>query len=260
VRRALDEVARGGSEASATTLALGRALAAYVVAADIVDLATIDPVLDAAFRTKLRALRAASFQGRSLVSTHEERPNNWGTHAGAARVAIALYLDDPIDLAAAAEVHRAWLGDPSSHSRFEFGALWWQADPARPVGVNRRGATQNGIDLDGALPEEMRRGGPLAAPPVRTTYPWEALQGATVTTELLARHGFPDAWRWGDSALIRAFDFLRRLDSAYGGWWASGDDRWNVWLINHGAGTTYATEAGTSVGKNMGFTDWTHAP
>ena len=83
----------------------------------------------------------------------------------------------------------------------------------------------------------MRRGGTLAARPAPTGYPWEALQGATVTTELLARNGYPNAWSWGDSALVRAIDFLRRLDAAYGGWWANGDDRWNVWLVNYGSGS-----------------------
>jgi len=259
VRSALREVTYGGSDRDASTLSLGRALTAYVISADLIDLAAIDRSLDADFRRKLDLLRRTTYQERSLVSTHEDRPNNWGTHAGAARVAIALYLGDAADLTAAAAVHRGWLGERSSYARFQFGSLAWQADEARPVGINRRGATRAGVDLDGALPEEMRRGGPLARQPNHTGYPWEALQGATVTTELLARNGYPDAWSWGDSALVRSFAFLRRLDSAYGGWWASGDDRWNVWLVNSGSGSTYPTEAGVGAGKNMGFTDWTHA-
>ena len=259
VRSALREVTHGGSDRNASTLSLGRALTAYVLSADIIDLAAIDPSLDADFRRKLEALRRTSYQGRSLISTHEDRPNNWGTHAGAARVAIALYLGDEADLAAAAAVHRGWLGERSSYAGFQFGALSWQADESRPIGINRRGATRSGINIDGALPEEMRRGGTLAARPAPTGYPWEALQGATVTTELLARNGYPNAWSWGDSALVRAIDFLRRLDAAYGGWWANGDDRWNVWLVNYGSGSTYPTEGGVGAGKNMGFTDWTHA-
>lgn len=259
VRSALREVAFGGSDLDARTLSLGRALTAYVLSADIIDLAAIDPSLDRDFRRKLDALRRDSYQGRSLISTHEDRPNNWGTHAGAARVAIALYLGDEVDLAAAVAVHRGFLGERSSYASFQFGALSWQADESRPVGINRRGATRSGIDLDGAQPEEMRRGGPLTAPPTHTGYPWEALQGATVMTELLARNGYPDAWGWGDQALVRAINYLRRLDAAYGGWWASGDDRWNLWLVNYGTGSTFPTEAGVGAGKNMGFTDWTHA-
>lgn len=162
-------------------------------------------------------------------------------------------------LALAAEVHRAWLGENSSHTDFRFGALWWQANPTDPVGINARGTSLDGIDVDGALPEEMRRGGPLSDPPHETGYPWEALQGASVATELLARHGYADAWTWGDDALLRAIDYLDRLAREHGNWWAEGDDRWIVWLVNHGTGMEYPTESGVSAGKNVGYTDWTHA-
>lgn len=260
VVRALREVTHGESDDGARSLAVARAVAAYVIAADVVDLATIEPALDAAFRDRLRRFRETDYLGRTLVSTQEHRPNNWGTHAAAARIAIALYLGDAEDLAAAAAVHRAWVGDDSAaHDAFRFGSLGWQADPSHPVGINPRGATRSGIDLDGAQPEEMRRGGDLANPPARTGYAWEALQGGVVAAELLARHGHPDVWHWGDDALARAVDYLYRLDSAYGGWWAEGDDRWIVWLVNRAYARTYPTETGVSPGKGMGFTDWTHA-
>ena len=260
VRTTLDRFVREHSEAGADALAVARNVVGYVLAADLIELAQVDPELDAAFRDRLERLRDRNLRGRTLRSTHEDRPNNWGNHAGAARVAIALYLGDEADLEAAARVHRAWLGDRTvAHADFRFGALSWQSDPSRPVGVNPRGARLAGLDVDGALPEEMRRGGPPADPPARTGYAWEALQGATVTTELLARNGHPDAWRWGDDAIERAVDYLYRLDARFGGWAAAGDDRWNVWLINARTGRDDPTEAGVSVGKNMGFTDWTHA-
>lgn len=247
------------SEQGGDALALARNLVGYVLAADLLQLADIDPELDRSFRARLDRIRDVVLQGRSLRSTHAERPNNWGTHAGASRVAIALYLGDEIDLAAAIRVHRAWLGDAAGSASFRFGSRAWQADPARPVGVNPRRAVRDGIDVDGAQPEEMRRGGPLADPPARTGYAWEALQGATVTTALLARNGYPDAWSWGDDAIERAVDYLYRLEGRFGGWAATGDDRWNVWLVNQGTGRAFPTERGVSVGKNMGFTDWTHA-
>lgn len=258
VRDALRVVTYGATERGARSLAVGRELVAYVIAADLIDLASFDPGLDADFRQKLDDLREMDLSGRTLISTHEDRPNNWGTHAGASRVAIALYLGDEADLAAAAEVHRAWLGESNGHPDFRYGDLAWQANPSRPVGINPRGARRNGIDLDGAQPEEMRRGGALTSPPARTGYAWEALQGATVMTQLLARHGYPDAWSWGDDALRRAVDYLGRLDAAHGGWWATGDDLWIVWLVNHGTGSRYPTQVGVRAGKNLGFTDWTH--
>jgi len=258
-RRALRAVTYDASESGASSLAVARGLIAYVFAADILDLDVRDPALDSAFREKLRFLRDTDLNGRTLISTHEDRPNNWGTHAGATRIAIALYLGDEADLAEAAQVHRAWLGEGATEDPFRFGALSWQVDEAHPVGINPRNANRGGIDIDGAQPEEMRRGGSLANPPGRTGYPWEALQGASVSTELLATHGYPDAWSWGDDALHRAVDYLRRLDLEHGGWWAVGDDRWIVWLVNRGTGSDYPTQAGVSAGKNVGFTDWTHA-
>lgn len=259
VLRALRSVTYDGSEAGADSLAVARELAAYVFAADIIDLRQRDPALDLDFRNKLHFLRDTNLSGRTLVSTHEDRPNNWGTHAGATRAAIAIYLDDQEDLADAATIHRAWLGENTPHADFRFGSLSWQANTFDPVGINPRGATRNGIDVDGALPDEMRRGGSLADTPGRTGYPWEALQGATVMTELLSRNGYPDAWTWGDDAISRAVGYLDRLDLIHGGWWATGDDRWTVWLVNHGTGSEYPTQTGVTAGKNVGFTDWTHA-
>lgn len=260
VRATLDRLVRERSENGADALAVARNVVGFVLAADLIELSRVDPALDSAFRSRLATLRDRDLQGRTLRSTHDERPNNWGTHAGAARIAIALYLGDDEDLAAAAAVHRAWLGERgASPPAFRFGARSWQADPSRPVGVNPRGARVSGIDVDGALPEEMRRGGSLDDPPAHTGYAWEALQGATVATELLSRNGYPGAWRWGDDALERAVAYLYRLDARFGGWAATGDDRWNVWLINRRTGRSDPVEAGVSVGKNMGFTDWTHA-
>lgn len=259
VRETLARFVAERSELGGETLALARNVVGYVLAADLIELERIAPDLDAAFRARLDALRHVVLRGRTLLTTHAERPNNWGTHAGAARIAIALYLGDAADLAEAVEIHRAWLGEASTHRGFRFGEPSWQADPSRPVGVNPRGARRGGLDVDGALPEEMRRGGVRADPPGRTGYAWEALQGATVATELLARGGHLDAWRWGDDALGRAVDYLYRLDERYGGWAATGDDRWNLWLINHATGSELPALPGVSVGKNMGFTDWTHA-
>jgi hypothetical protein len=62
-------------------LALGRELAAYVIAADLIDLKSYFPTLDARFRQTLVVLRTtATIDGpASLVACHELRPNNWGT-------------------------------------------------------------------------------------------------------------------------------------------------------------------------------------
>ena len=73
-----------GTEQGSTALGLSRNLLAYVIAADLVGLS---PAADEIFRAWLLAVRDADLQGRTLRLTHEDRPNNWGTDAGATRSA-----------------------------------------------------------------------------------------------------------------------------------------------------------------------------
>ncbi len=241
-----------GTEVGGRTLALGRNLAGYVIAADLISLRTVDPAYDQnVFRPWLRSLLTKSLDGRTLRSTHEDRPNNWGTHAGGARVAVAAYLGDSAELARVATVFRGWLGDRSAYAGFKYGELDWQCDPAKPVGINPVGCSRNGIALDGALPEEMRRGGTLVWPPTATDYAWEGLQGAMLQAEILSRHGY-DAWDWSNRALLRAVKFL--YDRA--GWPAVGDDGWQTWLVDARYGTSYRGSAPARTGKNFGYTDW----
>lgn len=247
-----------GTERGGRVLALGRNLAGYVVAAEAITLAKADPALNARFRAWLSAARSAPLDGRTLISVSEERPNNWGTMAGASRVAADVYLGDGADLARAATVFRGYLGERAAYAGFRYGSdLSWQADPKNPVGINPAGAVRNGFDVDGALPDEMRRGCSLRADPCFTDYAWEALQGAVVEADILARNGYA-AWSWGNRALLRAAAYLDRLDRRFGGWWAKGDDTWQPWVINRAYGTSLRTAPARS-GKIMGFTDWTHA-
>ena len=240
------------TEDGGRTLALSRNLLAYVVAADLVNLPA-DPEKDTRFREWLRHTLTEELDGLTLQTTHEERPNNWGTHAGASRVAVAWYLQDEAELERAARVFKGWLGDREAYAEFSYGDLSWQADPDNPVGVNPKGAMKEGHSIDGALPEEMRRGGGFRWPPRHTNYPWGAMQGALVQAEILCRAGYP-AWEWEDRALLRAAEFLYGI-----GWVPTGDDEWQPWLLNNAYGTEYPTKITTQPGKNMGWTDWTHS-
>lgn len=236
-------------------LALGRELAAYVIAADLIDLAAHDPALDAAFRSAIGALLTAPTSGgpANLIECHERRPNNWGTHCGASRAAVAAYLGDRAQLDRVAEVFRGWLGDRQSYAGFSYGDLSWQCDPSQPVGVNPRGCTRDGHSLDGVLPDDQRRAGGFRWPPPRENYVYEALQGALVQAVILQRAGYP-AFTWQDSAILRAFRWL--YDEA--DYPARGDDGWEVYLVNAFYGTSFMA-ASAAPGKNMGFTDFTHA-
>lgn len=242
-----------GTEARGRTLSLGRELAAYVIAADLVGLPAEE---DARFRRWLSRVRTRDLRGRSLRSTHEDRPNNWGNHAGASRIAVALYLQDNEDLERAARVFRGYLGDRAAWSKFEYGALDWQADPGRPVGINPKGARLHGKNVDGVLPDDQRRCcTEFEWPAPKENYVYEGLQGALASAVMLHRAGY-DVWHWEDDALLRAFRWLYEIDDFP----AVGDDTWQPYLINFYYGADFPTKLPTRAGKNVGYTDWTHGP
>ncbi len=232
-------------------LALGRELGAYVLAADLVKSTDAEVGYDqkAFYRAQLR--RATSGGPANLIECHERRPNNWGTWCGATRIAIDRYIGDTADLARAATVFRGWLGDRGQYSGFTYGDTSWQADPAKPVGINPVASVKSGRNLDGVLPDDQRRGGSFTWPPPCENYVWEALQGATLQAELLDRAGHR-AWQWSDQALRRSLDWLYGPDNCP----ATGDDTSTPWVVNHGTGSTFPTSSTSSPGKGWGFASW----
>lgn len=243
-----------GSENGAGILAIVRNIQGYVLAADLIKL---DGELNNNFKFWLSELRHKVFSGAgpslSIITCHEKRPNNFGTHAGAARVAIALYLNDMIDLAAAAVVFEGWLGNRSAYTGFEFGDLDWQCHPDTPVGINPAGCTKEGYSIDGVLPDDQRRSGGFRWPPPKENYVWEALQGAVVQAELLSRHGFP-AWDWSNLAIFRAVDWLYTIAN----YPPDGDDAWIPWIVNAVYATNFPTTNPTGAGKGFGWADWVY--
>jgi len=191
-----------GTEKNARTLAIGRELVSYVIAADIVGLPKEERQR---FEAWLREIRKQSFQGRTIRSTHEDRPNNWGTHAGATRLAIAAYLGDTEEIERSAHVFRGWTGEAAGWQSFKFREDWWQLKGSRLFAINPAGAMREGHPIGGVLPDDQRRGGRFSWPPPKENYVYEALQGALTQAVLLDRLGY-DPWNWGDRALLRAFE------------------------------------------------------
>lgn len=226
-------------------LALGRELGAYVLAADYIG------YRDPAFVSWVSKMRTVSTSGgpSSLIKCHEDRPNNWGTHCGFSRMAADLYLGDTTDLNKAVAVFQGYLGDRSKYAGFSYGDLSWQCDSSNPVGINPP-CTKSGHDLNGAIPDDMRRGSSFSWPPASTGYPWEAMQGVTMQAEILAQNGYP-SWTWSNRAVCRASDFLASI-----GWDATGDDTWTPYLLDARCGTNRAGSGSSSPGKNYGFADW----
>ena len=244
-----------GTEGNARSLALGRNIASYVIAAELINLGNYDSAKDQQFRTWLRAiLRRVNSEGRSIITCHEERPNNWGTMCGASRIASDIYLGDKTDLARAATVFHGWSGDRSAYAGFDFGDVnSWTCDTANLRAVNPVGCTKEGHDLSGAPIDDVRRGGSYKWPPAATNYAWGGLSAAIAQAEMLHRAGYP-AYEWEQRAMFRGMEFVTKNMASS----QSGSTEWLSWLANYRYGTNYPTKTPVAWGRLMHWTDWTH--
>jgi hypothetical protein len=246
IKACMEAIGTEGTE----TLALGRELLAYVLAADLVKLPAKE---ETTFRNWLRTMLSKNLSSQSLRSSNESRPNNWGTHCGATRAAIARYLGEATELERTARVFKGWLGDRKTYADFSYDAneLWWQSNPAAPVGINPVGAKIQGYLVDGVLPDDQRRAGPFVWPPLPENYVYGALQGALMQATILYRAGY-DVWNWQNQALWRAMRWLYNE----GNYPADGDDEWLPHIVNHFYKTRFPAPFPASAGKNAGWTDW----
>lgn len=244
-------------------LALGRQLAAYVLAADFSGLSGSD---DSTFRSWLSTIRTKDIGGHSvwdsLANTQHESANNWGAHAGASRIAASLYLGDTNDVAIAARITRGFLGERSQYASFGYkldsdDLSWscWSASTYTPL---NHPCTKSGIDLDGAIIADISRSGPLEWPPGGTAiaYQVDSIAALAIQLELLSRHGYPDAWDWSDSALRRAAQLVVRSGQDGGdGWNETSASSQIPWLLNQRYGSFLPTRH-VAMGRGIGFADW----
>ena len=110
------------------------------------------------------------------------------------------------------------------------------------------------VNVDGIVPDDMRRGGNCQGNPVSTGYPWEGLQGLLVGARILERAGMP-IWNTSDQAFCRASSMLQ--ETLGGGWRASGDDEWQIPFWDKTCGKNWKSGySGNGIwgsGKNAGF-------
>jgi hypothetical protein len=104
-------------------LAMCRNLAGYIVAADLIDLETLDSTLHSKLLDRLANECFASTETKcdrdcpggshTLRTCHARRPNNIGLMCGVSRFAADLYTDDITDLGRAKTIFQAFLGGRS---------------------------------------------------------------------------------------------------------------------------------------------------
>jgi hypothetical protein len=237
-------------------LATLRQLQTYVIAADIIQLSIFDPAFDASFRTWLNTERNHNYAGGggggSVISVHNFKPNNFGTHAGASRIAAALYLGDTSDFQAAANVWEGWVtgNDALLPLDYNWHTYDWHADVANPQGINPLGATRNGNRLDGVIPEDQERCGNYSWPPCATNYVHGAMDGTLLSFWMMSRKGY-DSWNWSNQATLRQYQWKIEVGQpAYNGF------RWQVPVINKVYGTAYGDADPSATSTNFGFAAW----
>ena len=202
-------------ENDGNSLSLTRTLPGYIIAADLIDLKNFDASADAKFRNWLEyVVYQLKLDGATQLEKHL-KANNHGTQAAVVRLAADIYLGKMSDFAMAAEGLKKWLGMQNSfNANFNWGDLCWQADPSRPVGINRKGSkmTVAGAtrDVDGVQPDEQRRAGCPGGswPPPTDVHVWGGTQGIVGQAIILSRNGYPDVWTWADSAILRSMNWI----------------------------------------------------
>jgi hypothetical protein len=239
-----------GTENSGRSLALGRNLGAVVLAADLVNLnATSDK---AAFDAWLSTIATKALGGSdgppSLKACADQRPNNWGTWCRFSWTAVAQYQGNTADLNHLTAISLGYLGDRSKYTGYSYGDLSWQANTAAPVGINPKGAVKNGVNIDGVLPDDQRRGGGCCTL-TKENYVHEALQGVVGQAYLFGHNSTVNLWDAVDVAIKRAVDHSYDVVNFP----FAGDDAPITPIFNRAYGASRTSSTGT-VGKGYGYT------
>jgi hypothetical protein len=242
------------------TLELARNIQSYVIAADIIGYHS------SALDTFVRSMMDKSLPGRAGIPTVWQGAlkdaTNWGNHQRAAALTTYLYLNDTAKVAEVVRAHREYIGENVSPKTLTYDSTNWIADQSNKAGVNRKGSTIQGKVVSGVLPEDWRRGSEFKWPPTASGYMLEGMQGYVVTSAVLHRKNLV-SFSAGDSAIVRAMHMLFGTGEAAANspifrYPPTGDDTWMTWVVNKYGGTSFPTTTATP-GKNMAWTDWTHA-
>jgi hypothetical protein len=269
-----------GTERGGRWLAVGRNLAAYMIAADLIELRGDGDANSAG--TRFQEWAAGWLTVRlSDNNTSALRPfgpfhssANAAAQEGLAYAAVAAYLGDEWALQRVWDAFRTFACDPGAPDRENIYLDppvrdGWTHDDLNPCAVNPAGTSKQvpagrpgagGIRrIDGALVGDIRRGGVFQWTPGYTQYVWVGLEGFVPAAVILEKAGFP-AFEVADRAVLRTHEYLLYLRNE------TGDERWFdgdraneiVHLVNTAYGTSFPMNGVAGMGRTVGFTSWTH--
>jgi hypothetical protein len=248
-----------GTDAGARWLAIGRNLGAYVIAADLLGIQS-GPIYEwlAGFLTQ--TLRDNNTNEQINVGNWPSG-SNASAQVGFVTAALSVYTRDFTRLATFWDGYRRYCGDRTSPAKETSNSDAWQFIPSDPVGIQDEGAVKQGCRLDGAIGNDMSRGGDDVCSPAWTQYPWVGLEGAVPAALVFARAGYP-AWDVAEEAIRRAQDYLWFLRQTTGNpdWFDGLRSNECVYLVNRAYGTKFPCSLPVAGGRTFGFSDWTHAP
>lgn len=238
---------------SNATLALGRQLGGYVIAADFVG------YRDASFVSWLTGIRSHDLANHApwntLRNTSTVTANNWGTFALASVTAADRFLGDDANVARDWDIFSSY-GVPNTHkftptSDYKTRGYQWTCVAAStaypmPIAINTP-CVKSGVNLDGAPVEDSARE-PF---PTYSTYIHESMQGYALQAILLDHAGYP-AWTVNDSQIKRAAEFANRSGRLND----HGVAYYVAFAVNKFTGSSLPTKTPTNGGRVFGFTDW----
>jgi hypothetical protein len=237
-----------GTEQGGRSLAWGREAGAYAMAADLVGFSSPDFT---AWLVNVADGEKCSQLDVTLREMFYRRPNNWGMMAFGSLTAIYRYLGDDALLEDIRDYWAAGVAGPNPGFEYD-DDLSWHADDGDLRLINPVGSMKQGVDIDGLIPDDMRRGASFTTgTPAATGYPWEHLQGVLMAARVLERAGL-SIWDVDDQAIRRAAYALQvRIGGSFE---AEGDDLWQLAFLDAAYGTGWAGGGAVwGAGKNAGF-------
>ncbi len=270
-----------GTERGGRWLAVGRNLAAYMIAADMLDLRADGDPNSAGTRFEEWATEWLTLRLSDNNNLSQLRPfgpfhssANAAAQEGFAYVAVAGYLQDDWAMERGWDAYRTFVCDPGAPDRENIYLVppvrdGWTHDDQNPCAVNPAGATKRVPSgrvgagsvrrIDGALVGDMRRGGLYQWEPGYTQYAWVGLEGLVPAAVILENAGYP-AFEVADRAVLRTHEYLMHLRTETGDVrWFDGDRaRDVVQLVNNAYGESFPMNGVAGAGRTVGYTSWTH--
>jgi hypothetical protein len=263
-----------GTEGNTRWLAVGRNLLGYVIAADMLGM---KPDGNANSQNTRVYNWLATFLTRKLPDNNTGVPeilsafesgSNASAQEASVMAALAVYTGNKPKLEHVWNRYRLYVCDRTSpETVIDLSASkkedWWH-DSQKPCAVVPKGTwrIQNSADkrgMDGAIVNDMRRGGYYKWEPGFTPYPWVGLEGFVPTALILHRQGY-DAFGISDQAVLRSFDYLWELSINTGttDWFDGrrGDEATHI--VNKAYGKSFPVQSAIGPGRTFGFTGFTH--